>query len=170
MYTDFVPNFPCEDLQKRVLDRLRDEQKKVMTKNDTLSANFLKLGKQKMDAHKWRAAAELLNLGVSVAENGSDSLPLFYKMRSKCFNQRHMSDKAKIDQNLSIEASQNQANKSTEQAQGLKLPFIPNEKFPNLASALEVRQNAAFGRHVVSARAILKIKCKKTSASYLLTL
>lgn len=170
MYTDFYSETLGDEFRKARLDRLRDVQKERKTKDYKYSVDYLELGSREMREHKWREAAEWLSLGVCAAENGSDILPLLYKKRSKCFAHRYMYEEAEIDVELSSEASQNQQAQKTKHkinktssdrvqtSQVQRLSFS-NEKFPNLASALEVRQNAEFGRHVVSARTIFKIEC-----------
>lgn len=166
-YTDFYSEMIKSDLRKFVDNRLREALTEQVKKNDDASARFQKLGARQFCKRKWREATELYNIAVCTAKNGSDNLRLSYKARSICFTNRRMAEEAKIDIELSSEppkkAKENigrlQREPSiTSQVQRL---FIPNEKFPNLASALEIRQNTEFGRHVVSARFVFKTKCEK---------
>lgn len=158
LYIDYFATTLENDFRKFVADRVRDAQREQIEKNTAVSTHLQKLGAREFRKRKWREATELYNRGVCTAENGSSNLRLAYTARSNCFAKRGMNEEASIDIDLSSEPTTKVSKRRSDRIQNRKVSittemkrmFIPNKKFPNLASALEVRQNSKFGRHVVA--------------------
>lgn len=164
-YTDIFSTMIKPEFQEFVANRLSDAQNEQVEKNDDVSARLQKLGARAYRKRKWQQATELYNIGVCTAENGSSNLRLAYKARSNCFTNRGMKEEANIDIDLSSEPPKKILKRCSDRIQNRKLSitsemkrmFIPNKKFPNLASALQVRYNKKYGRHIVSVALFIPI-------------
>lgn len=145
--------------KKSVDNILHDALNSQPKKSDIASEQFQRLGAREFRKRKWNEAIELYNRALCMAENGSFNLQLSYEGRSNCLAKRDMTEVASIDMDF---VASRPAKRRSERIQNRKLSsttrtmrtFVPNRKFPSLASALEVRQNSKFGRHIVSNRDI----------------
>lgn len=143
-----------DDYKKIAVDRLRVAQNDSFEKSNVASEHFQELGERKFRKRKWTEAAELYNRGVCLAETGSKSLELALKARANCFAERGMGEEASIDMDLCEPVAKRRSGRIQEQKfsfrSEMNRPFLQNTKFPSLASALEIRQNSEFGRHIVA--------------------
>lgn len=129
------------DFRQLVDDRIYDAQNQEREKSDNVSSIVQTFGARAVQKRKWVEATELYNEAVCAAENGSTTLRRAYEARSKCFAHRGMIEEATTDLDLS---------RSLPMTSGHTIDVPSNEKFLNLDSALEVRQNSTFGRHIVA--------------------
>lgn len=163
LFVDYFSALLKDQFRTFVVDRLLAALNEQVQKSDDVSKRLQKLGAREFCKRNWKEATELYNIGVCTAENGSSDLRLAYKARSNCFTNRGMNEEANIDIDLSAEPPTQVSKRSSNRIQTrrisnvtceLKRMFVPNEKFPNLTNALEVRHNSVYGRHIVSVAAL----------------
>lgn len=159
LYTNFVD--PTGHLERVYQSNQMDI--KIHTKNNELSLKYRKEGNDKFTSVLLQAAIECYNKSLCFAETGSVNVGLAYGNRSACFFHLKMYDKCLIDIDLALatnypaeklaklEDRRSECLKIMEtkiHQKELRLDFKPHDKYPEMASILQIKSNKEFGRYI----------------------
>lgn len=179
----YIDILPLKTENARVFQRVFDTKKSTKhlfvdievepIKNDKISIDFRALGNKKFKEEVWSEAMEFYNESLRFATDESENMSLAFANRSACFLHMQKYDECLADIELAKTANyphrlmpkldEREANclklmkerTQIEMKTKQMLSFPPNEKFPCIANVLEVRNNEAFGKHIVAKRDIL---------------
>jgi SET and MYND domain-containing protein 4 len=142
-------------------------------KDNKKADTFRNEGNSKFRHRKFYEALIAYNKSLCHAENNSDNLGLAFANRSVVYFEMKQADKC--IENIELARAHNYQNEARLQerqqkaeklkqtqredpendpANFFKLSYPPNKKIPPFADCLEIRQNAQFGRHIITTRAL----------------